>query len=405
MKRLRGRVERPGFRRRWLDEDRMAHVLDELPVAMSIIDGDGRIVLCNSATAMIGGASAGIDLRQIMRTANAHHPDGRPFADNDVPTARVLRGEVVRGELVALKAEGAAERTLHISAVPLREASGTIVGAVIVSVDASELRRADHDQLRHTAMVVHELRTPLTTAWGHVQMAMRILDRNGPTSALAKSLQIAETQLRRLRRLLSETSLTGDPRSPMFLVSPEPIDLVALIRGVTSRHGQRHMLEFHADIDVLMATVDGDRVDEIVENLIANAELYTVAGGTIVVTLAQAQPAGDIKLEVTDSGIGVPDADRSRLFEPYQRGSTWVSATGRASVSTSAGSSPSGTAETFCWGRRRRLGRRSRFCCRRGYEASACNSGTAAAEVARSCEAPRQLAAGEASEGGSPAHR
>lgn len=321
MKRLHGRVDRPGFRRRWLDEDRMAHVLDELPVAMSIIDGDGRIVLCNSATAMIGGASTGIDLRQIMRTANAHHPDGRPFADKDVPTARVLRGEVVRGELVALKAEGAGERTLHISAVPLREASGTIVGAVIVSVDASELRRADDDQLRYTAMVVHELRTPLTTAWGHVQMAMRILERNGPTSALAKSLQIAETQLRRLRRLLSEMSLTGDPPSPMFLVSPEPTDLVALIRGVTSRHGQRHVLEFHADIEVLMATVDGDRVDEIVENLIANAELYTVAGGTIVVTLAQAQPVDDIKVEVTDSGIGVPEADRSRLFEPYRRGS------------------------------------------------------------------------------------
>jgi signal transduction histidine kinase len=321
MNRLHGQVDRPTFRRRWLDEDRMAHVLDELPVAMSIIDGDGRIVLCNSATAMIGGASPGIDLRQIMRTAKAHHPDGRPFADRDEPTARVLRGEVVRGELVALKVEGATDRTLHISAVPLLEASGAIVGAVVVSVDASELRRADEDHLRYMAMVVHELRTPLTTAWGHVQMAMRTLERNGPSVALARSLQIAETQLRRLRRLLAEMSTSGDPRSPMFVVTPEPTDLVALIRGVTSRHGQRHALEFHADIEVLMATVDGDRVDEIVENLIANAELYTVAGGTIVVTLAQGQPAGEIKVEVTDSGIGVPEDDRSRVFEPYRRGS------------------------------------------------------------------------------------
>jgi two-component system, OmpR family, phosphate regulon sensor histidine kinase PhoR len=297
----------------------MAHVLDELPVAMSIIDGHSRIILCNAATAMIAGASTGIDLRQVMRTANAHHPDGRPFADNDVPTARVLRGEVVRGELVALKVEGAAERTLHVSAVPLREASGTIVGAVVVSVDASELR-ADGD-LRSMEMVVHELRTPLTTAWGHVQMAKRILERNGPTSALARSLQIAEMQLRRLRRLLGEVSTSGDPRSPVFAVMPEPTDLVALIRGVTSRHGQRHVLEFHADIETLIASVDGDRIDEIVENLIANAELYTVSGGTILVALARSEPAGEIKLQVTDSGIGVPDADRPHLFEPYRRGS------------------------------------------------------------------------------------
>ena len=318
MKRLHRRIDRPSFRRRWLDEDRMTHVLDELPVAMSIIDGDGRIILCNAATAMIGGASAGIDLRQVMRTAKAHHPDGRPFADNDVPTARVLRGEVVRGELVALKLEGAPERTLHVSAVPLREGSGTIVGAVVVSVDASELRS---DAVRSVDIVVHELRTPLTAAWGHVQMARRMLERNGPTSALARSLQIAETQLRHLRRLLAEVSTSGDRGSPMFVVTPEPTDLVALVRAVTSRHGQGHVLKFHADIETLMASVDADRIDEIVENLIANAELYTVAGGTIQVALAQAEPAGDIKLQVTDSGIGVPDADRSHLFEPYRRGS------------------------------------------------------------------------------------
>jgi signal transduction histidine kinase len=107
----------------------------------------------------------------------------------------------------------------------------------------------------------------------------------------------------------------------MFVVTPEPTDLVALIRGVTSRHGQRHVLEFHADAELLIATIDGDRVDEIVENLIANAELYTVPGGRILVALAQAEPAGDIKLQVTDSGIGIPEVDRSRVFEPYRRGS------------------------------------------------------------------------------------
>jgi two-component system phosphate regulon sensor histidine kinase PhoR len=296
----------------------MTRVLDELPVAMSIIDGDGRIILCNAATAMIGGASTGIDLRQVMRTAKAHYPDGRPFADDDVPTARVLRGEVVRGELLALQVEGTPERTLHVSAVPLRERSGTVVGAVVVSVDASELRS---DDVRSVDIVVHELRTPLTTAWGHVQMAKRTLERNGPTSALARSLQIAETQLRRLQRLLGEVSTSGDPRSPIFIVTPEPTDLVALVRGVKSRHGQRHLLEFHADIETLMASVDADRIDEIVENLITNAEVYTVAGGTILIALAQAEPAGEITLQITDSGIGVPDADRSHLFEPYRRGS------------------------------------------------------------------------------------
>jgi signal transduction histidine kinase len=172
------------------------------------------------------------------------------------------------------------------------------------------------------AMLVHELRTPLTTAWGHVQMATRTLERDGSMSVLAKSLEIAEAQLRRLRRLLGEVPTSSDPGgAPMFAVTTEPTDIVALVRGATSRHGQRHVLELHADTEVLMATIDADRIDEIVENLIANAELYTVAGGTILITLARAEPAGAIKLEVQDSGIGVPDADRPHLFEPYRRGS------------------------------------------------------------------------------------
>jgi two-component system phosphate regulon sensor histidine kinase PhoR len=299
----------------------MALVLNELPVAMSIIDWDGRIVVCNAATAMIAGARTGTNLRELMRSAHARHPDGGPFAADDGPTARVLRGEVIRGELVTLKREDAAERTLHVSAVPLRERSGTIVGALIVSVDASELRHADDEELRSVAMLVHELRTPLTTAWGHVQMARRTLERSGPPTVLAKSLQIAETHLRRLRRLLAEIPTSGDPRAPIFAVIPEPTDLVALVRGVTARHGQRHALEFHAENEILMASVDADRIEEIIENLVANAELYTVAGGAILITLAQAQPMGDIKLEVKDSGIGVPDADRSHLFEAFSRGS------------------------------------------------------------------------------------
>lgn len=298
----------------------MASVLDELPVAMSIIDGDGRIVVCNSATAMIGGARTGTDLRQLMKSERAYHSDGRPFSAEDVPIARVLRGEIVRGELVALRREDSTERTLHFSAVPLRETSGLVVGAVIVSIDASELRRTD-DGVRSIAMLVHELRTPLTTAWGHLQIATRTLERNGPTSTLAKSLQTAEVQLRRLGRLLAEISAFGDPRAAMFAVNPEPTDLVALIRSVTSRHGQRHVLEFNPEIEVLLASIDADRIDEVVENLIANAELYTVAGGMIVVTLAQARSADDITIAVKDSGIGVPDADRSHVFEPFGRGS------------------------------------------------------------------------------------
>jgi signal transduction histidine kinase len=255
-----------------------------------------------------------------MASAGPRRADGRAFARDDLPTSRVLAGEVVRGDIVELHPEHTAAQILMLSAVPLREA-GTVVGALIVSREVSGLDRLQEEHGRFVAIMVHELRTPLTSAWGQVQIARRTLDREGSASALARALQAAETQLRRLRRLLAEIPATGPTVSSMFGVTLAPTDVVELAQNVTGRHGAHHHLEFRCDRETLMADIDADRIEEVLENLLANAERYTPEGGAIVVELEQPEPQKQIRLHVSDSGIGVPESDRPLVFEPFSRGS------------------------------------------------------------------------------------
>jgi signal transduction histidine kinase len=89
---------------------------------------------------------------------------------------------------------------------------------------------------------------------------------------------------------------------------------------VAERHGARHHVHFFTEKPTITVDIDPDRVEQVLENLATNAETYTPAGGVILFALDL--PTNDVvRVQVRDSGIGVPAADRQRVFEPFARGS------------------------------------------------------------------------------------
>jgi signal transduction histidine kinase len=203
-----------------------------------------------------------------------------------------------------------------MAAAPLRDGSGRIIGAVLteLAIDSSVA------QERHlfVSILLHELRAPTATAWAHLQLARQRLERG--IHEIEEPVLTAERQLRVLARLLTELTPVAGVITSMFHVNRSPTDFVALVRAVLVRHGGTHHLRFfcgHAD---LVADVDAERIEQIVENLVTNAERYTPAGGSIVVIVEQ-RPIGMVRLQVRDTGIGIPEADRDRVFQPFVRGS------------------------------------------------------------------------------------
>jgi signal transduction histidine kinase len=101
---------------------------------------------------------------------------------------------------------------------------------------------------------------------------------------------------------------------------PKLTDICELLRTAVERQQEQslsHRLVLDVDSGPCLADVDPDRIEQVVENLLANAIKYTPEGGDIQVALTQGE--GGIELRVRDPGIGLPPGAQERIFEPFGR--------------------------------------------------------------------------------------
>lgn len=113
------------------ERSRLAQLLDVIPVGVVIYSRDGTVISGNRARqAIIGEAGQTPDVTSAVAQLRPAHEDGRPFAVDDLPIMRALRGEIVRAERMRVRGHDGAEVLVVSSAAPLRDASGAIHSAV-----------------------------------------------------------------------------------------------------------------------------------------------------------------------------------------------------------------------------------------------------------------------------------
>jgi two-component system OmpR family sensor kinase/two-component system sensor histidine kinase BaeS len=185
---------------------------------------------------------------------------------------------------------------------------------------ASELERAEQRRRNLTADVAHELRTPLQIIQGNLEGVLDGLYTPDPAHLRAT---LEETRI--LSRLVSDLqtlSLAESGQLPLHPLKVSAADLVA--DAVTSFSGQANeagidlLSEIQSDRESLECTVDPDRMDQVLSNLIVNAIRHTPQGGKIVLRAA-AKP-DRVRLEVEDSGTGIPPEDLPFVFDRFYRG-------------------------------------------------------------------------------------
>jgi two-component system, OmpR family, sensor kinase len=179
------------------------------------------------------------------------------------------------------------------------------------------LAEAEAHERNFLVRVSHELRTPITAIRGHVD-ALREEITDDPETRDA-SLAVIRAESDRLARLVGDLVDLARLEAHTFTLEEEEVDLRRLVeQGYQAfaeearRRDIRYDLGLRADAVV---STDGDRVLQIVSNLLSNAFSWTPDGGTVSLTLGQEN--GAVRLVVTDSGPGIPPAERERVFRPF----------------------------------------------------------------------------------------
>lgn len=209
-------------------------------------------------------------------------------------------------------------RHFKLSVAPIREADGTLIGAVGLFHDVDELKRMEQLRIDFVANVSHELRTPLTSIKGYTQTLREELAEKG----LPEAERFVSTISRNVDRLID---LVRDLLNLSHLESgmdihKETVDLAELTQRVVSgfeprRQEKNQNIVVKVDADFLFA--DGPRIEQILLNLLDNAIKYVPTGKSIEVHWMETEKG--VELHVLDDGPGIPDEHYPRLFERFYR--------------------------------------------------------------------------------------
>lgn len=184
----------------------------------------------------------------------------------------------------------------------------------------ARLARALESQKAFVADAAHELRTPLTAVQLQIQLAERATTEEERTAAFA---QLKQGQLRAAH--LVQQLLTLARQEPGVAAQPlSEVDLAAVARQVVSEHAPL-AAERNIDLGIskqVPATISGDfeALRVMLGNLVDNAIRYTPRGGTVDVALHRRN--GTAVMEVSDTGPGIPEEDRERVFDRFYRRET-----------------------------------------------------------------------------------
>jgi signal transduction histidine kinase len=182
---------------------------------------------------------------------------------------------------------------------------------------AARLAEADRLERNFLMTVSHELRTPLTAIRGHVEALREGLADD--TEAREESLDVIAAESNRLARLVQDVLDLAKLDARRFTVREEEVDMERLLEQAYTafaEEAKRRGIDYRRDVSARPVIVsDGDRVLQIISNLLSNAFRWTPDGGRVGLSLAAEN--GTVSVSVDDTGPGISDQDRDRIFRPF----------------------------------------------------------------------------------------
>lgn len=186
---------------------------------------------------------------------------------------------------------------------------------------ARMLKEAAELKFDVVSMLSHEMRTPLASIKGYAS-ALLLDDVAWDAEAAREFIQAIETEADHLGKLIAEMLESAAIDAGELHLELEPVLMPHITKRVVDKIGiqtsnHRFVLLFAADFPAIEA--DGQRIEQVLTNLIDNAVKYSPDGGLVVVR--GEQQTAEVVISVVDQGIGIAPEDLNKLFERFFRAS------------------------------------------------------------------------------------
>jgi signal transduction histidine kinase len=315
-------------------EDLLARVFTQAPLALALVRGpDHRYDIANEhyqrfigRTVTIGSpirdSLPEVDVQGIFARLDEVYATGRPDFATEMPV-QIARGD--GGEMEDVFVNSALQ--------PIIGGDGSVTGIAVIIVDVTQLvvARKDAERLRASAEAAnatktafltsmsHELRTPLNAIAGYAELLTMGL--RGPTTREQRDdLERIQRSQRHLLGLINDILNFAriEAGRVEYAIQPVPLnELVLETQSLVRPQLAARSLAFSCELPPyeVVALADGEKVRQIVLNLLANAIKFTNEGGALTVSC----DADDrwARIHVTDTGIGIPGDRLKAIFEPF----------------------------------------------------------------------------------------
>ncbi|MDZ4763309.1 MAG: GAF domain-containing protein [Chloroflexota bacterium] len=315
--------------------DRLQVILNAMDEAILLIDADGLIALANPRVSILGLSADDLIGRAVDNLTNAPDITGnlgfvardelqRLVADlrgtwTDRPSFKYTRIGEMGDELTILR-----------QTIPVYDDEGHAMGVMLVFHDESEAAQLAQARDDFSRMIVHDLRGPLTAITTGLSILTSTIPSESPYREVVETT--SESSRRSIRKLLGRVNALMDVarmESGHMTLDLQPTDLATLIDSVCIElsplaHELNIKIEPDLPDDLPSLPIDADKVERLLLNLIDNALKFSPLDSTIIVRARMPGEGNSLdgspgfaRVEVIDSGPGIPNEEKPRLFDRF----------------------------------------------------------------------------------------